>query len=263
MSKNVSFFHACFDFEFFFIEGFFQFYCFLMKVGVILSAIFNPVILMNCYETVKEKVRLGAKDFEQTNLSRKLYRMKKVKLDYLKYLTIDLNLECIYQTFGQIILVFLSSTNTPTTGGLDEFFRKDSVAGFPIEAVLTLSIIWSLKTLILLHLKRISTEKGFLPFTAKLAIFFWGTMANTKRILSMTSFFIPSLGLFNILYHWQAEQLPFYVRKSTLKKRLSNNLELYNMTEQVLWSDIDRWNYNDTKLWEFGISVTKESSLDK
>ena len=30
------------------------------------------------------------------------------------------------------------------------------------------------------------------------------------------------------------------------------------MTEQVLWSDIDRWNYNDTKLLEFGISVTKE-----
>ena len=26
----------------------------------------------------------------------------------------------------------------------------------------------------------------------------------------------------------------------------SDIVELYNMTEQVLWSDIDRWNYDDT-----------------
>ena len=167
-------------------------------------------------------------------------------------------MECVYQTFGQTILVFFSMTETATTGGLDEFFRKDSIGGFSIVLVLSLSIFWSFKTLILLHLKIISVEKGFLPFTAKLAILLWGTMANWKRILSLITFFIPSLGLFNILYHWQAEQLPFNVRNSNLKKGLSSYLELYNMTEQVLWSDIDRWNYNDTTLWNFGIFVTKE-----
>ena len=140
-------------------------------------------------------------------------------------------------------MFFLSKQGTLTTGGLNEVFRKDSIFGLPIEVVLTFSIIWSLQTLTLLHLKTIALEKGFLPFTAKVSIFFWGTMATAKRILSMVAFFIPSLGLFNILYHWQAEKLPFFIRKHW-RKGPDDILELYNMTEKVLWSEIDRWNYD-------------------
>jgi len=126
---------------------------------------------------------------------------------------------------------------------LNEFFREDTIIGLPIEFVLTFSIIWSLKTLILLHLKTISTEKGFLPFTSKILIFLWGTMSTARRILSMVAFFIPSLGLFNVLYHWISEKNPFEI--NLWRKKSSGILELYNMTEKVLWSDIDRWNYND------------------
>ena len=61
----------------------------------------------------------------------------------------------------------------------------------------------------------------------------------------MVAFFIPSLGLFDILYHWKAEQMTFVLRKSELRKGPEDILELYNMTENVLWSDIDRWNYTD------------------
>ena len=120
---------------------------------------------------------------------------------------------------------------------------------FTIKFVLSFSIIWGFKTLILLHLKTISTEKGFLPFTAKITIVFWATMAISRRILSMVAFFISSLGLFNILYHWEAEKIPFRIRQLDYMRdhmRGPNDiLELYNMTEKVMWSDIDRWNYDD------------------
>ena len=159
---------------------------------------------------------------------------------------IDLTLECAYHLFGQITLVLFAKTETPTSGGLDEFFRKDTIFELPIEAVLTFSIIWSLKTLILLNLKTTSTAKGFLPFTAKVAVIFWGTMAITRRILSMVAFFIPSLGLFHILYHWQAEQFPFKVRESLVTIGPSDILELYNMTEKVFWTEIDRYNYTNS-----------------
>ena len=71
-------------------------------------------------------------------------------------------------------------------------------------------------------------------------------MANAKRILSLFAFFIPSLGLFDILYHWHAEQFPFQLRAYGFIKGPNDTLELYNMTEEVLWSDIDRWDYDNS-----------------
>ena len=214
--------------------------CFIMKLGVIIFSFLNPVIIMNSYENFKEMARLKAEQLESKCLSRKVKLLYQIKLQFVEFLSIDLTLECVYQLFGQIILLFLSKTQTLTTGGLDIFFNED------VDYVLILSIIWSLKSIISLHLKTIATEKGFLPFTAKITILLWGTMANTKRILSMVTFFIPSLGLFDILCHWQAEQLPFYVRKSSLRKGAFDTLELYNMTEKVLWTDIDRYNYESS-----------------
>ena len=235
---------------------------FLLKVGVVLLSVFNPIILLYSFENLKEKTRLEAKKMNILSLSVNSFQI--IKYQFVEFLSIDLTLECVYELFGQTILFFLSNSETLTTGGLNEFFRRDTIFGLPIEVVLTFSIIWSLKILILLHMKTISTEKGFLPFTSKFSIFLWGTVATSKRISSMVAFFIPSLGLFNILYHWKAELIPFKRRKM-LRKEVSDflalnkitenvqwsdintrwNLELYNMTEKVLWSDIDRWNFDD------------------
>ena len=215
-----------------------------LKVGVILLAVVNPILLQNSYETIKEKTREHAKQLNTTRLSKLRKKLMKTKRQFVDFVRIDLALECTYQLFGETILILLSTTETSTTGGLENFFKKDSFAGLSLSLFLTLYIIWSLKTCILLHLKSVGTEKGFLPFTAKLTVVIWGTISYAKRIMSLVAFFIPSLGLFNILQHWQAEQIPFFVRKY-LRKGPSDILELYNTTENVLWSEIDRWNYAD------------------
>ena len=63
-----------------------------------------------------------------------------------------------------------------------------------------------------------------------------------RRVVSIVVFFAPSLGLFSLLYHWRAEQVPIGAAKSV---NLSAKVELFNLTETVLWSDISRWNLTD------------------
>ncbi len=117
-----------------------------------------------------------------------------------------LGLEVFYQAAGQIILLFFATTETRTTGGLEAVFTQEK-SFFGIEdpiAALAISIAITLKSCITLHLKNIKTEKEFVPFTSTFFILLWGIFSSLRRIISMVCFFIPSLGLFSILYHHKA-----------------------------------------------------------
>ena len=66
-------------------------------------------------------------------------------------------MEVFYQVSLQIILLLLTRTKTATTAGLQTFFKQESFLGIEMSAtvVLGLSILWSLKTCIFLHMKSI------------------------------------------------------------------------------------------------------------
>ena len=143
-----------------------------------------------------------------------------------------------------------AKTNTPTTGGLESFFDKDSFLGLKLNPtiILSLSLVWSLKTCIFQHIKMIAKEKGFCTFKTKISIFMWATFATVRRVASIIVFFTPSMGLFSILHHWQAENTPFKTRLDDIKRNRStefDNINLYNMTQTVRWSHLDRWSYDD------------------
>ena len=112
--------------------------------------------------------------------------------------------------------------------------------------ILALSVGLSLRTCIALHTKAVRTEKIFFPTTTKLFVFSWGLFSTLRRILAIVAFFTPSLGLFNILYHFHAEQLPFRLRIENAKNITPDDeIRLYGMTEPVKWSSLDRWNYTN------------------
>lgn len=152
----------------------------------------------------------------------------------------------MYQTSGQILLVLLARTSTQTTHGLEKIFGSKDQWNNDL-ALLVLSIIWSIKTLFTLHLTSVSLEKLYFPLKSKISLFAWTLFCMSKRILVLVMFFTPSLGLFDLLYHWKAEQIPFSVsQKSRWREGLldqSSDLHLHNKTP-VLWSHIDRWNYS-------------------
>ena len=156
-----------------------------------------------------------------------------------------IGLEAFYQVAGQLILLLFATTNTGTTGGLQAVFKQqNSIFGIPITpiAALGISIAITLKSCITLLLKTVKTEKQFVPFSSTFFILLWGLFSSLRRITSMVCFFIPSLGLFNILYHHQAEQIPFSIWQKHGKTQM-DRIVLYGLNATVGWGDLDRWDY--------------------
>ena len=150
----------------------------------------------------------------------------------------------MYQTAGQILLVLLASTETSTTHGLERMFGNTKRNNSNDKAVIIFSIIWSIKTLLTLHLSSVKLEKIYFPLMSQISMFAWSVFCLSKRILVLVMFFTPSLGLFDLLYHWKAEQIPFSVSQKSLWREgvleQGDPLYLHNKTP-VLWSRIDRW----------------------
>ena len=220
-----------------------------MMIACILSSILNPILLANTYEILKEKARLLARK-DGMKWKGKVIELRcqsrKVKIQLVEFLRIELGLEEFCQMTGQILLLFFAKTETPTTGGLEAMFRTKSFLGLSPIAVLVLSISWSLVSCIKRHLSFIRMEKGFFPTKAKVVVLFWLVFATFRRIFSCVAFFIPSLGLFNILHHWQAERLPYKIRLDYSANISSEDrIGLRGMTEAVRWSQLDRWDYSN------------------
>ena len=98
------------------------------------------------------------------------------------------------------------------------------------------------------HIKCIKDEKVYLPFKSQAIVILWGFAATLKRIMAIVAVFIPCLGLFDLLSHWQAEQIPFAVRRQkaqdgTMKD--NDRLELYNLNEVVYWNEVDRTDWTE------------------
>ena len=158
-------------------------------------------------------------------------------------------IEVFYQIGLQIVLLLLTLTDTATVGGLETFFQQDSKKiwriDFSPKTIIVISVLWSLKTAILLHVKILSMEKGFFGFKAKIAAFLWGLVASVRRVLGIVAFFIPCLGLMNLLWHWHGEQYPFSARKAQVMRlgvtpSPDERIELYRMRKEFLWADLDR-----------------------
>ena len=71
-------------------------------------------------------------------------------------------MEVFIQVALQVALLLLTQTETATVGGLETFFSQDKMFGVPMDAttIIILSVILSLKTSILLHVKILGMEKG-------------------------------------------------------------------------------------------------------
>ena len=159
-----------------------------------------------------------------------------------------------YQVAGQILLLFYAKTATRTTGGLETVFYQDSLMGLKMDpiVVLSISIAITLKSCFTLHLKAIKTEKHYVPFMSSLFILLWGLFSSLRRIVSIVCFFIPSLGLFSVLYHYKAEQIPFFIW-NRYNRTQNDKIVLYGLEETVLWGELDRWVYSNDTHYSKGI----------
>ena len=149
-------------------------------------------------------------------------------------------MEVFYQISLQIILVLMTNTRTATTSGLQTYFQQNTIWGLNPSIVLGFSIAWSLRTAITLHVKTIKEHKIFFYCSQSFFVGVWALFATSRRVLSIVCFFVPSLGLQDILYHWLAEQFPFSIKKKYKMIHPKDEVHLFNMTGKLLWSDVDR-----------------------
>ena len=166
-----------------------------------------------------------------------------------------LGIEATYQASLKIILLLLSQTKTPTTGGFDSFFQKNSFLGFPVNPIdfLTISLFITLFSTVMKNVKIISMEKGgFLRIKPKLLVATYTCFSSIRKVASIVAFFTPSLGLFSLLHHWQYETIPFKVRLNQAFRTNNNQdylnnvkIELFNMTEEIPWRSLDHWTYEN------------------
>ena len=85
-------------------------------------------------------------------------------------------MEVFIQVALQVALLLLTQTETATVGGLETFFSQDKMFGVPMNAttIIILSVILSLKTSILLHVKILGMEKGgYFGFKVQLLFSFY------------------------------------------------------------------------------------------
>ena len=218
-----------------------------MKIGILLCSFFHPVILRGLYQQAIEKTRKYAKQING-HTWKFVERAKEVKSHYVELIKITLSMENFIQTFLQTLLILLARTKTSTTGGFEVLFTKTSILGFPANYALAFALLTGLRSCLKLHVKAIATEKMILPFKANVACNCWSTMAAAKRLTSLVIFFMPAMGLCDLLYHWKAEQVPFSWRKTSAKNnwmKPNDTIALFNTTRPVFWSEIDRWDYTN------------------
>ena len=210
----------------------------------------SPILVINCCERTKEELSRAAERNLQDQTSQLLKIYRRYEIQRSNSLKIELGLETYYQVIAQIVVLLLAKTKTPTTRGLEAIFdQKSRIFGCEVnaETILALSIAISLKSCILAQLSSMMGEKVFFPFTSKIIAFLWSFFGALKRVLSVTMFFAPSLGLFSTLYHWLAEQIPYqarlnYNKFSTIKP--DDKIYLRGMNKEVYWSELDRWDYS-------------------
>ena len=181
-----------------------------MQFSVFIFLFLNPVFLLHVYQ-LNEKKKVSRQD---ERIVRALEKCRLVRIQFTKYIKMELSLEAFVQISIQILVLLLSITNTGTTGGLKTMFQNNSILGLSSETVLYFSILWSFHSSNSLHLRSISVEKVLLPLVSRISIYMWALFSTLSRVLSITTFFLPSFGLYDLLYHWKAEQVPFAIRWS-------------------------------------------------
>ena len=180
------------------------------------------------------------------------------------YAKMEIGLETIYQMAVLNILLLLSNSNTKTytdpvqllEGQQSTETSEETLFGLKIPQTILkevfqilgyVSISFSLVSCVNSHLNVLTTERIFFPFVPKCVVGLSTLIAISKRLLSMVLFFAPTLGLFNLLYHWKAEQTKWHPALIQNFVDDHGNIQFGN-SPQFPWTYIDRWekNLNET-----------------
>ncbi len=112
--------------------------------------------------------------------------------------------EQFIQTLLLFIIIFLKFTSSKTVAGLQELLAKGSAN------LLVVSALWSLISIILGHVWKMSADKKrFLPPIGISLQFAFAVLCSVCRLSSILFFFAPPMGLFYLHRNWSGTRLNY------------------------------------------------------
>merc|ERR1712020_67253 len=206
----------------------------LGRIGIVLMALINPALFIHAYESNQQQLKFqDLKDQKYEEIKKIGKKGEVIKRQYVKYIRTELGFEAIFQIALQIILLLQTRTSSSTVTGLETVFGKASSVGIDVDSLIILSILWSLKTSITLHLKAASVEKTHLRIWSTVGLVLISLFCSCARLLAIVGFFTPFIGLFNLLNHYKAEKIPF---AQSIRDDFNGSLT---------WGEIDRWTFEN------------------
>ena len=135
-------------------------------------------------------------------------KIQNVEQELMSHLRLHSGLETMFQSTINTILLLYAASLTRSRQGLAALFDQDAFVflgiTLPSSMVLAVLLVLNFVGLISAQYNGIIGQRGHLyqPF-GKLLKLIGCSCANLTRIMSFTLCFAPSLGLFNLLHHYQ------------------------------------------------------------
>jgi len=235
-----------------------------IRLLVFFGYVFVPSILIVNKEKAKLKQKIieeqGKEEFDSedgivTNKTLEEQEQLEVYLDevrkgYLIFKRNEAALELVVQQSVQLTMLLLSSTNYPVTAGLEDVFGEDNSNYLNLNlnpnALLVMSVCWSLKTGVVSFLKIHSEQKaGMLSGAAKVVLGLRALLFSVTRIVCVVAFFGPFLGLGDCMAHWHAEgiRLDPELLDNLLENLNSSSSYWDNQTVSLMYREQDYTNY--------------------
>ena len=186
-----------------------------VKVGTliidILTAIIKPILLQ--YQlTVSKFMRIRI--LKQTDLTlassweKVCVKIKTQEKELYYQARLQLGLETIFQLAGNVVLLCYGFSETKTSQGLAALFKQDNKTvwniTFSSNFILGLLLAMNLITFVRVNFRCIVEGYGSnCKIIGKMLLLTCIAIGSLIRISSMTLYFAPTLGLFNLTRHYQ------------------------------------------------------------
>ena len=208
--------------------------------ALILTFPFVPIILL-CFHSINN---LKLKHGKLSKLTEYCYQYKFIKLQTSKFIRTELGLETLMQMSFTLMLLLYAKSQTRTQSGLEELFDKKEIFGIHPLVIATLGVLWGVTSTVRSYQYGIQCVKDHFPIISMIMVGIYAITTIIIKIGVIILFFTPSLGLFNLLRHYQGELYPYSIVMEQ-KINVFEDKMYYSNAEPIYWSNITRFDYSD------------------
>ena len=176
------------------------------------TAAIQPIQLhyeLTATKFVKKKLLILNDVTMAPNFKEVLMKIKHLENEIVRHSRLQLGLETIFQVTANAILLFYSYSKTRARQGLSSLFDKNTeIMGFSLPPELVIGALLAINLLSFIKIQMNGMIEGYASnyqTLGKAMLLVSIICAILVRISSMTLYFSPSLGLFDLLHHFQGK----------------------------------------------------------